>query len=316
MCPLRNLDHARRLQPDITEEGLRKIEPYLKNAENIFLQGIGGEPLLSPSLFAVLGMVRGSTVHVQFDTNGLLLTELIARKLIDSRLSGISISVDATTARTYQNIRRNNGFLKVIENIETLQALKRSLCSDDPSLTISMVLMKENLAEAESFIDLGKRLNVAKVVMRGLTPIERNYRVASGDIVFDYEEQKICPDDEHARSIIKKVYEKARANNVLLDSDTAFLRKAWGLDDERDGAAGMTPVCKGAGVYACDRPWDFLLIDIFGNVSFCCHMRERLGNIYEAEIADILDSSTARSIRTAFTKGHIPQACVACNLLR
>jgi len=315
MCPLRNLHYERRLQPDISPERLLKLKPYLRTAQNVFLQGIGGEPLLSSSLYFVLDMLRESSTHIQFDTNGLLLTDEVSRKLISGRLTGLSVSLDAATAQTYRKIRRNNGFPSIIGNIEHLQALKKLLHRNDPELTMSMVLMKENIMEAEDFIELASRLGAIKVVMRLLTPIERNYRVINDDFVFDYEEQMINPNNYDMTEQLRNVRRKADVCGLALDSDTAFLRELWELDATARTSNRNVVVKNGENVFTCDRPWNFILVDIFGNVSFCCHIREQLGNLDEREITDILSSPLACSIRADFSAGRIPHACEGCSLL-
>jgi radical SAM protein with 4Fe4S-binding SPASM domain len=113
-----------------------------------------GEPLLHKNIVDMVHYIKesqeGNTAYVS--TNGLLLTEDKARGLINAQLDQLHISIGAATPATYLKIR--GGSLKVIEdNIKRFLALKKSLTSKKPVVTLQIIKMAETLSEIPLFIN-------------------------------------------------------------------------------------------------------------------------------------------------------------------
>ena len=87
---------------------LDALGAYIRRADAIQLHG-NGEPLLSQSFWRALehvGKIRPEGECVSINSNGLLLNETAARRLIHGRLHDITISLDAATHETYRKISR------------------------------------------------------------------------------------------------------------------------------------------------------------------------------------------------------------------
>ncbi len=105
---------------------------------------IRGEPLLHPQISDIVGYAKNKgLIDVYFNTNGVLLTEKVARRLIDSGLDRMSISFEGYTKEVYEKYRVGAKFEKVIANIESIQALKRKLGMDHPKVRIQTVMIPE-----------------------------------------------------------------------------------------------------------------------------------------------------------------------------
>ena len=66
-----------------------------------------GESLLHPEFFEMLEMAdRAGITPINLTTNGMLLTDETNRRLIESNLSVLDVSIDAATEETYRKIRR------------------------------------------------------------------------------------------------------------------------------------------------------------------------------------------------------------------
>ena len=70
--------------------------------------------MLYTGLLDIMNGLKSKNIYIKFNTNGLLLTKEMNRKLIEKGLKEISISMDASTQETYVRIRRNNGFNRII----------------------------------------------------------------------------------------------------------------------------------------------------------------------------------------------------------
>lgn len=81
-------------------------------------------------------------------TNATLLTADRAAELIDAGLDVLTISLDGTTADSYEAIRRGADFEKVIKNINRFLELKGS---KPPFTIVQMIKMKENEHQVDEF---------------------------------------------------------------------------------------------------------------------------------------------------------------------
>jgi len=212
MCYPRIFD-KRQYKGDIDISTFQKLIPYLKKFRTISLFGVG-EPLLGKDLLTILDAIDTNKTKTQFNSNGLLLTEEMSRKLIEKRLKLIDFSLDAATSKTYKKIRRSD-FSLVIENIKRLAKIKKELGVKHPVIELNMTLMKENLSEVVSFIEMAKRLEAETVHLGLLNPF-REYQVENEGFIFSYKEQMIDINSEVFRKTIKKAKQKAEELGVEL----------------------------------------------------------------------------------------------------
>ena len=69
----------------------------------------------------------------------------------------------------------------------------------------------------------------------------------------------------------------------------------------------------------CSKPWDHVLIEINGDVYFCCYSNRPegiIGSLQTNSLAEIWESQEAREIRKKMMAGKIPFACLDCELFR
>ena len=85
-------------------------------------------------------------------SNGSLITEEIARGMIDAGLDAINISVDASGKETFERTRVNLKYDDVIGNIRTLARLRAESGRKRPKLILSFV-RQDNSADEQAFID-------------------------------------------------------------------------------------------------------------------------------------------------------------------
>ena len=108
-----------------------------KDCNFMSLQG-GGEPFLHPSIFQFIEYLheRKPDIRSQISTNGTLISESIALKIINSLLREIIFSVDGFKMETFERLRRGARHDEVINNIlefiriknEQQSVIKTGLC--------------------------------------------------------------------------------------------------------------------------------------------------------------------------------------------
>ena len=110
-----------------------------------------GEPLLDKKIFSRIEALKKSKMLVSINTNASLLDQDNGRKLIEVGLDRLNISFDGYSRETYNKIKINLDYDKVINNIREFIALKKKL-GTGPKTKITFVCLKENMVEVKSFI--------------------------------------------------------------------------------------------------------------------------------------------------------------------
>jgi MoaA/NifB/PqqE/SkfB family radical SAM enzyme len=203
---------------NLDEEVFERIQPYLRNFEVISLHGIG-EPLMGKRLFAILDSIDNSKTSVQFNTNGLSLTESKSRLLIEKGLRVINFSIDAATAETYRKIRRVD-FERVIANIRRLSELKKEMGSKFPVIEMNMTLMRLNLKEVIQFIKLAKELGAEIVHFGVLNKSAPDYEIWNKDFLFHYREQMLDLNSREFIETMREAVEVAKNLGIKLYIET------------------------------------------------------------------------------------------------
>jgi molybdenum cofactor biosynthesis enzyme MoaA len=212
MCYPRLFD-KRQFKGEIAKSVSEKLNLHLSHFRTISLHGVG-EPLLGKNLFVILDNINTDMTDVQFNSNGLLLTEEMSRKLIAKKLKLIDFSLDAATPETYKKIRRSD-FTRVMKNIRKLKEIKNELDVKYPVIKFNMTLMNENLPEVIPFIEMASRFG-AEIVHLGLLNPYKEYRVENEDFIFNYIEQMIDTESDFFKKTIKQAKQRAAEMGIKL----------------------------------------------------------------------------------------------------
>jgi MoaA/NifB/PqqE/SkfB family radical SAM enzyme len=124
-----------------------EIAPY---AEAVVLHS-WGEPLLHTRIIDMIRYAKERDLLVETSTNATRLDEETSRKLIDSGLDRIYLSMDGLTKETYEKVRVKGNFEVVRGNIERFLDLKHELGSAIEA-DIQIVRLSETDAEVEEFV--------------------------------------------------------------------------------------------------------------------------------------------------------------------
>ena len=119
-----------------------------------------GEPLLNKNIYEMISIAKRKKVArvVQFSTNGLLIDEKNAEKLIRSGLDGLVISVDAYTPEDYLELKGKNCLDLVIKNAKILMEAKKRLRSSTPFVSAKMVRRRGYEGTFKSFLAFWRKI--------------------------------------------------------------------------------------------------------------------------------------------------------------
>jgi radical SAM protein with 4Fe4S-binding SPASM domain len=111
-----------------------------------------GEPLLHPKIVEMVKYAKDKGIlEVMFNTNATLLTEEMSRKLINAGIDKIICSIDGYTKEVYEKIRRGAKFESILNNIKTIQGLKKEMNSEKPIVRVQMVDTPENHHQIDEY---------------------------------------------------------------------------------------------------------------------------------------------------------------------
>ncbi|HZU86438.1 MAG TPA: radical SAM protein [Anaerolineaceae bacterium] len=135
----------------------------------IFFGGFG-EPLAHPQILEMISAAKGIGAEVELITNGILLTEEVARRMIAVGLDRLWVSIDGATPQSYADVRLGDALPQVLANLACLQDLRAQSGASAPCLGIACVAMKRNLADLPEIIRTGKRLGADRFSISNVLP--------------------------------------------------------------------------------------------------------------------------------------------------
>jgi MoaA/NifB/PqqE/SkfB family radical SAM enzyme len=111
-----------------------------------------GEPFLDRHLVEKVRYAKQKGIkEVGMISNGSLITEKVARAMIEAGLDAINISVDASGKEVFDSTRLGLSYDKVIANIERLVRIRAEMGRKRPKLILSFV-RQHNSADEQAFI--------------------------------------------------------------------------------------------------------------------------------------------------------------------
>ncbi len=111
------------------------------------------EPLIRKDLCDFIEYaVQAGVLDVYLSSNGVLMNEDFSKKLIQSGLTRIQISIDATTKNVYDKMRPGGDFNLVLKNINALLQLKEEYKSITPLVRVNFVRTEVNEHQLDDFI--------------------------------------------------------------------------------------------------------------------------------------------------------------------
>jgi radical SAM protein with 4Fe4S-binding SPASM domain len=238
----------------------------------------GGEPLLRDDLFRIARMGSDKGFRMAMATNGLLVDDGICRKIKDSEISIVSMSLDGPSEAVHDDFRGQKGAFNA--------AMKAAAAFNKHGIKfiINSSFTKRNQAFIEDTYRLSKKIGATAWYMFLIVPTGRGEDIMS-ELVSkdDYEE------------ILNWHYEMERAEDAILVRPTCapqYYRiwnsnsKAEGLDAKRRSLSFSTGGGKG-----CIAGQSILFINSEGDVYPCSYFPISAGNVIKESIGDIWKNS-------------------------
>lgn len=138
------------------------------DSKKIQINVTGGEPLLRKDLFEVMGYAKQLGFYWSMTTNGILITDDVIKKLKETEISTMSISIDGLEPTHNEFRGLPNCYSNIIENIKKIKKSNLNVV-----LQITTVTNKSNIKELEKIYEVVKELNIDSWRVLNMDPIGR-----------------------------------------------------------------------------------------------------------------------------------------------
>ncbi|MCP1715583.1 radical SAM protein with 4Fe4S-binding SPASM domain [Methanocalculus alkaliphilus] len=271
-------DEARRVIDDLAVAGVPLI---------LFT---GGEPLLRHDIFELAGYAREKGLSIALSSNGTLIDATCARRIKESGISYVGISLDGADAATHNRFRGSDDAFE-----RTTAAFAHCL---DAGLRcgVRVTLTRENLGELEPLIDLAADLGASRFCLYWLVPTGRG--------IDGYDRLQL--DGGQVIDALNLLYRKAKEIDpaemefltVDAPQDAIHLLASMRRDESPDLPDAERLVASLNG--GCSAGTKVANIDHLGDIYPCQFARSetfRIGNIRKTPFAAIWDDDTNPVLR-------------------
>lgn len=155
------------LAPEVFEAAVMEAKPLGLSA----VKWTGGEPTIHPDLPGLLRLQKEHGLVGRMETNGMEITPVLAKLLLESGVKDIGVSLDGVVPETHDAIRGVSG-----AHCRALIGFK-NLVEAGFKPQIIMSLMRENISELDGLLELAKRIGAGSVKLNLVQPTLRGLEI-------------------------------------------------------------------------------------------------------------------------------------------
>jgi len=174
----RRIDVADRLVPEdlSTAESKQLIDQIVAFCNPILVLS-GGEPLIRPDIFEIAEHAAARGLRVALATNGTLIDEHMAQRIVDAGIRRVAVSLDGATAETHDPFRALPGsFAQALEGIEHLRR-------QGMSVQINTTVARHNIDELPQTLSLARSLGADALHIFLLVPVGCGVEIADEQMI-------------------------------------------------------------------------------------------------------------------------------------
>jgi radical SAM protein with 4Fe4S-binding SPASM domain len=270
-----------------TEECFRVIDEIADFAPECLTILTGGEPLLRRDILEIVRRASERELWVVVGTNGVSITENLARRLADAGARGLSLSLDALDPDRHDHFRRVRGAWR--NTVEGAEILNRT----GLPFIVQTTVGSHNLGELEAIADFAHDRLAAKVwnlyflvptgrgqFVSDITPAQYDEVLASLYRIQQKYSGRMLVNAKCAPHYIKTVLEHAAVDHSMAG------------DGESAGWPGQSPIrTYSGGAGGCPAGTHYMGIRPNGDVTPCPYLPVFAGTLRSSSLADLWTSS-------------------------
>lgn len=235
-----------------------------------------GEPLLHPRYLDVIGSFKKAGLRVQSFTNGTLVDEEMAERLVDSRLDVLNVTFWAVNEEEHAYWHPGVSLSHLDHRRRALARLasaKSRKNQRSPRINIQLPLNRNN------FTNLEERVNL--VLASGCEEMTFGFFRDWGG---EFEDRCLLPKDgENMREGLQSAKNRFEAAGIEHNVDEYMARIRWGADAWRS--------------VPCYAGWYQSYVKVDGTVLACGHCSLAMGNLHERPFAEIWNRPAYKEFR-------------------
>ncbi len=293
--------------PEIARELRRELMGFYPYVSTLRVQG--GE------VFAIRGfseLIDDVTRLVQrpvlsISTNGTLIDEEWAERLVRTPFSNVTVSIDGGTRATYNRVRKGADLDQVLANIDRVQRWKAKLHSQMPYLDSFFVIMRSNFREIPEYLELMCEQGMIDVALQTMElSTENTARVPTLEADESITDRR---EVEELHAILRDVlprFQKSFRTVRVSGLQTLFERYNLSAAFLEEGEKNLYPDSDGLSDGAfelCPNPWTTLFLAENGDAHLC-FISQPIGNLYSEPLSALWNSPNALAKRSDMISGR------------
>ncbi|HET9793066.1 MAG TPA: radical SAM/SPASM domain-containing protein [Thermoanaerobaculia bacterium] len=143
------------------------LRPLLERALVVHAFGYG-EPTIHPDFPGFLSHLSQFEVLIDFFTNGMHLTDELARLLVDRAIHHLTVSFSGSTAAEYESVYQGGNFEKVLAGLDRVREAKRAAGKAFPGVRLNSVTFDHHVRSLDRFVELAAAHGVESVELTRL----------------------------------------------------------------------------------------------------------------------------------------------------
>jgi len=274
---------------DMSFESFKNLLETQHGVIEIKLQGLG-EPLMGKSWYEMIKYARERYIWVRSITNGSLLhLKENYKKMIDSDVCELQVSIDGATKETFEKIRRGGKFTQIAKNCTMLNDY--ALQKGKKRTRMWSLIQKDNFHELELLVSIAKEWGFDRLTY-GMNVEDQGWKEEHFDEI-------------HELNMVDKFSYK-RANDLInIGIDIGVEVTFWGTNDKFD---------QNVPEKLCSWPFERVVVSSDMRIVPCCMVANP--EIYDLGDAKILhkewNSNSFKDFRQSHIDGELPNICKNC----
>jgi len=241
----------------------------------------GGEPLCRPDLLDIVRYASAKGLRTTIGSNGTLIDEPMAKKMLEAGVRAVAISIDAADARTHDSFRGMAGaFEQTMRGVEACKSVGLPF-------QLNMVIRKETLAQLEDMLRLAVKSGANAAELFDLVAAGRAKRESGAQLLSLDERRKamewLAQAQEDCPIVIR----------VPACPMYPILLQQKQIQPKHFPAAMLQRIPYYGRGCAAGMPMGYVMVKCNGEVNPCMLLQINLGNVREQSIIAIWDDAPA-----------------------